>query len=128
MFFRDGARTSPCEETMTNKASEFQITWWAKSLNELDREIARLATICNVRILDAGVIERVLKNDQSVCGTNNPVAFDKLRSTLMMHFRVRDQAVSSLGHAQTMKLVESIVAKLRERIGERLGGESSTPS
>ena len=113
---------------MTSKPSEHQAMWWAKSLNELDREIVRLATICNVRILDAGVIERVLKNDRSVCGTSNPAAFDKLRNTLMMHYHVREQAVGSLGEAQTRKIVEHIVESLRERIGERLGGEAQPPS
>lgn len=112
---------------MTKPATEAHATWWAKSLNELDREIARLATICNVRILDAGVIERVLQNDASVCGAKNQLAFDKLRNTLMMHYQVRDQAVGSLGHAQTMALVQQIVESLRERIGERLGGPGSTP-
>lgn len=107
---------------MSKTQSELGTTWWAKSLDDVDREIARLATICNVRILDEGVIERVLKNDDSVCGTKNPVAFGKLRTTLMMHYHVRDQAVGALGAAQAKMLVETIVASLRERIGERLGG------
>ena len=44
-------------------------------LDDVDREVARLATICKVRILDAGVVERVLKNDASACGASNPVGF-----------------------------------------------------
>jgi hypothetical protein len=111
-------------EAAMSDASGLGSAWWAKSLNEVDREIARLATICNVRILDVGVIERVLKNDASVCGSKNAIAFEKLRTTLMMHYHVRDRAVDSLGEAATRKLVETIVAKLRERIGERLGGEA----
>lgn len=107
---------------MAKTQSELGASWWAKSLDEVDREIARLATICNVRILDAGVIDRVLKNDDSVCGTKNPAAFAKLRTTLMMHYHVRDKAVGALGEVQARKLVETIVASLRERIGERLGG------
>jgi hypothetical protein len=107
---------------MSERPGEFGTTWWAKNLDEVDGEIARLATICRVRILDEGVIERVLKNDASVCGSSNPVGFGKLRSTLMMHYHVRDQAVSALGEAQTAALVRRIVAQLRERIGERLGG------
>lgn len=107
---------------MTSKPSEFGTVWFAKGLDEVDREIARLATICNVRILDAGVIERVLRNDAAVCGTANPAAFAKLRNALMMHYHVRDQAVASLGEAKTAALVAEIVARLRERIGERLGG------
>ena len=107
---------------MSDKLNEFGTTYWAKSLDDVDREIARYATMCNVRILDPGVIERVLKNDASVCGSTNPAAFTKLRNTLMMHYHVREQAASQLGEAQTALLVKSIVEKLRERIGERLGG------
>jgi hypothetical protein len=113
---------------MTKTASELGATWWAKSLDDVDREIARLATICNVRILDAGVIERVLKNDDSVCGSKNAIAFSKLRQTLMMHYHVRERAVGALGEAQTRTLVATIVESLRERIGERLGGEGSAKS
>jgi hypothetical protein len=109
---------------MSERPTEFGTTWWAKSLDEVDHEIARLATICRVRILDDGVIERVLKNDASVCAAGNPLAFGKLRSTLMMHYHVRDQAVAALGEAQTAALVQRIVGQLRERIGERLGGEA----
>ena len=107
---------------MSDKLNEFGTTYWAKSLDEVDREIARYATMCNVRILDPGVIERVLKNDESVCGSKNPAAFTKLRNTLMLHYHVREQEASQLGEAQTALLVKSIVDKLRERIGERLGG------
>jgi hypothetical protein len=107
---------------MADKLNDFGTTWFAKSLNDVDREIARLATICNLRILDPGVIERVLKNDETVCGAKNPTAFTKLRSLLMMHYKIRDQAVSHLGEAATRRLVEAIVGKLRQNIGERLGG------
>jgi nitrite reductase/ring-hydroxylating ferredoxin subunit/transposase len=51
------------QSSMTDKPSELGAQWWARNLDDVDREIARLATICNVRILDAGVIERVLHND-----------------------------------------------------------------
>lgn len=107
---------------MTGQPGDAQTVWWAKKLNDIDREVARLATICNVRILDAGVIERVLQNDASVCGSKNPLAFDKLRTMLMMHYSVRDDALAALGPDKTRLLVEKIVAALRERIGERLGG------
>jgi hypothetical protein len=112
---------------MTKPATEAHATWWAKSLNDLDREIARLATICSVRILDPGVVERVLQNDASVCGAKNQLAFDKLRNTLMMHYQVRERALGSLGQAQTTALIQQIVESLRERIGERLGGAGSKP-
>jgi hypothetical protein len=111
---------------MSDKSSELGAEWWAKNLDEVDREIARLATICSVRILDPGVIERVLRDDASVCGSRNPLAFGKLRTALKMHYHVRDQALGALGEAGTARVVADIVENLRERFGERLGGPPST--
>jgi hypothetical protein len=39
---------------------------WAENLEEVDREIAKLALLCQVRILEPGVIRRVLQKDASV--------------------------------------------------------------
>ena len=46
---------------MSDKPSELGAACWSKNLDEIDREVARVATICNVRILAPGIIERVLK-------------------------------------------------------------------
>ena len=78
--------------------------------------------MCKVPLLDPGVIERVLHNDALVCGTQNTRAFEKLRSLLMMHYSVRDKALVALGEAETLKIVAEIVARLRERLGDKLGG------
>ena len=110
------------EITMTDQPGGSQIEWWAKKFDDVDREIARPATICNVRILDAGVIERVLRKDASVCGSRNQLAFEKLRMLIMMHYSVRDDALEEFGTAKTRALLEKIVTALRERFGERLGG------
>jgi len=64
-------------------ANEHRDTRWYKHMAEIDKEIARHAVLCKVPILDPGVIERVLANDSSVCGTQNPASFTKLRSLLM---------------------------------------------
>jgi hypothetical protein len=109
---------------MAKQKSDLGAAWWAKNLDEVDREVARLATLCNVRILDAGIIERVLQNDATVCGTRNPAAFAKLRNVLMMHYHIRDQTAGVLGHAQTTRLVTEIVERLKMQIGDRLGGQS----
>jgi hypothetical protein len=109
---------------MTEKPSELGARWWAKHLDDVDREVARLATICKVRLLDAGVIERVLHNDSSVCGTQNKAAFDKLRNVLMMHYHVRDKAVGVIGEAATAQVIAEIVSNLQKRLGKQLGGDS----
>ena len=107
---------------MNDKPSELSGTWWAKNLEEVDREIVRCAAICNVRILDPGVIERVLQNDASVCGSKNPVAFKKLISAMKMHYHVREQARGAVGEAVTAALIAEIVESLRQKFGQQLGG------
>lgn len=107
---------------MAEKPGDLGAGWWAKNLDDVDREIARLATLCNVRILDNGVIDRVLKNDESVCGTSNPAGFRKLREALMMHYHIRDKTVGAIGQTQTGMIVAEIVERLRAKLGDRLGG------
>lgn len=106
---------------MSNSSSDLGAAWWSHSLSEVDREVARLASICNVPLLDPGVVERVLGNDASVCGTSNPLAFEKLRNVLMMHYAVRSRAAESIGQAGTNALVMHIVEDLRKKFGDRLG-------
>jgi hypothetical protein len=110
------------EAAMTKYSSDFGAGFWAQSLGEVDREIARLATICNVRLLEPGIVERVLANDASVCGTANAMAFDKLRNVLMMHYAVRNRAADAIGSSQASALVDHIVDDLRKKFGDRLGG------
>ena len=110
---------------MTDKPNEFGGRWYARSLSEIDREIARQASICNVPLLDPGVIERVLKNDASVCGSANPTSFGKLRNTLMMHYSIREQAVADIGETATRQVIEAIVENLRKTLGDRLGGSAT---
>ena len=72
-----------------------------------------------------GVIERVLANDATVCGTTNQLAFDKLRNVLMMHYAVRTRAVESIGHSGADVLVKQILEELKKKFGDRLGGPPS---
>ena len=109
---------------MSEGSSDLGSAWWAKNLDEVDREVARLSILCSVKILEPGVIERVLRNDPSVCGTNNPAAFERLRSLLMMHYTVRDKAVRAIGQDATSSLVAAIIERLRKSAGDKLGGSS----
>ncbi|HVO89298.1 MAG TPA: hypothetical protein VMV45_12205 [Casimicrobiaceae bacterium] len=107
---------------MKKPQSSLGTAWWAKNLGEVDREIVRLATICNVKILEPGVIDRILKNDDSVCGSKNPIGFAKLRNVMMMHYQLRESAAGALGDAQTIRIVDEIVKRLKEGAGDRAGG------
>jgi hypothetical protein len=106
------------ERSMTPQPDHLQIAWWAKNLDELDREIARLALLSEVRLLDPGVVERVLHNDASVCGTANPAAFAKLHSMLVMHFLVRKRSVDALGQVQTTAIERDVVERLQKAYRE----------
>lgn len=86
-----------------------------KSLDDIDTEIARLALLCRVRILDPGVVDQVVRNDASVCGTENPVAFEKLHNLATMHFLVRDSAGVAHGHAPVSRVEQSVIDRLRAR-------------
>ena len=110
---------------MNEKPSNLGAAWWAKNLEDVDREVARLATLCKVKLLDAGIIERVLRNDESVCGMRNKAAFDKLRNALFMHYHVRGKAAGVIGEAATAEVIADIVANLRNRLGKQLGGSGA---
>jgi hypothetical protein len=106
---------------MTEKHDPVMIALWSEDLEQLDHEIARLALLCQVKILEPGVIERVIKKDASVCGTENAVAFEKLHSLLMMHLAVREKSVESLGQAETSQIEAAIIERLRKPFGDLIG-------
>ena len=100
---------------MTEPLDESSTARLMNSLDEIDTEIARLALLCQVRILDPGVADRVVRNDASVCGTSNPVAFQKLHHMLAMHFGVRDSAAVAHGQAPTSRVEQHVIDRLRAR-------------
>ncbi len=99
---------------MTEQHDPARLAWWAQNLDELDREIAKLALLCRVQILDPGVMERVLRRDATVCGSDNPVAFEKLRGLLMMHLAIRQRSVAELGQTETLAIEDYVIERLRK--------------
>lgn len=103
-------------------SDKIRTEFWGERLDSIMTEIAREASICKVRLLDAGVVEAVLHGSDSVCGSHNPRAFKKLRDLLMMGFIVRGQAVARLGPDEVAQISQAIREKLVARFGDRLGG------
>jgi hypothetical protein len=94
---------------------------WERILESIDLEIAQMAIICRIRLLDPGVIERVIDRNDIVCGHKNPHAFEKLRALLIMHFTARQSAVQELGEEQAGAITAHIRAHLNARLGDQLG-------
>jgi hypothetical protein len=106
---------------MNTKQDFYRVAWWERNLEEVDREVARLARLCRVRVLDPGVIDRVVRNDRSVSGADNTIAFGKLRALLMMHFAIRDKSANELGQTETAAIETYIVQRLTKTFPDLAG-------
>ena len=106
---------------MSDKHDPLLIDWWARSLEETDREIARLAWLCEVKILEPGVIERILRRDASVCGVENPVAFSKLHDLVILHLATNMRSIDALGPALTAQIEADIIERLRKPYAALVG-------
>jgi len=98
---------------MTTKPDGVRIEGRARNLEDLDHEVGRLALLCRIRLLEPGAIDRVLKNDRSVCGNDNPLAFAKLRNLLMMHFTLVRKWAGELGGDETAMIERYVLERLR---------------
>jgi hypothetical protein len=87
---------------------------WVASLEDLDREVARLALSCRLDVLDSRVIDCVLLGDDSVCGCDNPSAFSRLQGMLKLHFAVRRKAGEALGQPQAAEVETFVINNLRQ--------------
>ena len=88
--------------------------WWQNNLDALDREVARMAQLCQVKILEPGVIDRLIQGDNTVCGTDNPLAFRKLHGLLLMHFMVRQKSADALGQQQAAAIELYVIERLKK--------------
>lgn len=97
----------------------FEVTWSTRCDGKTEVQIARLlaivrlAAVCEVASLDAGTIERILQNDDSVCGASNPSAFGRLCGLLRRHDEARKHAVEGPDEAPTSLIVDVIIECLR---------------
>ncbi len=103
---------------------EFGSGWYQRQLEPVDQEIARLANICGIALLDPGVVERVVNGDTVVCSKPNPLAFEKLRGLIKMHYMLKCESVLALGPEKSQEMLETIREGLRDRY--RLSGEGSS--
>ena len=110
------------EDTAGKPAPPPHATWYGH-LDGIAEELSRLAIACNVRLRDPGVIDRILKNDETVCGAGNPVGFRKLRALLMATYDSLGKAIDRLGPDEVKMITDAIIERLEQlRGGGRPGG------
>ena len=97
--------------------AKFKHPYWARQIDNLAHELSRLAIACDIELGQPGLAERILKNDESVCGRKNPKAFRQIRQHMMALFSVEAGAVERLGADDTKKIldqVRSAIAAIRQ--------------
>lgn len=93
---------------------------WERHFQTIADELLPLAIACGVKLREPGVIERVLKNDASVCGRKNEQGFHKMRSLLVAYYNSLGKAIDRIGPEETKKIIEVITKekmKLRDAAG-----------
>lgn len=90
--------------------AEFKHTYWGRQIEGIAQELSRLAIACDIELGKDGLAERVLKNDESVCGRSNPKAFQLVRKHLMALFSVEEGAIDRLGPNDTKEILDQVRA------------------
>lgn len=90
-----------------------------RELASIDMEIARLAQLCGVHMLEPGVAEAVLRGDSSMCSSDNPLAWEKLRGLLVLHYHVVSEAAATDGVEAAAEGVRKALESVRERMNPK---------
>ena len=95
-------------------------TPWVRHLDAVGDELMRLSIACDLRLREPGVIDRILRNDETVCGTKNPIGFRKLHSLVKATFSSVNKAIDRIGPEETKLITAAIIERLDKR--RALGG------
>jgi len=93
---------------------EFKHTYWGRQIDNLSNELSMLAIACDIELGKPGLAERILKNDDSVCGHKNPEAFRHMRLHLAALFSVEAGAAETLGANDTKEILDQVRAAIIE--------------
>jgi len=82
--------------------------FWSRQIDSLAHELSKQAIICDIELGKPGLAERILKNDDSVCGRKNPKVFRQMRQHLMALFSLEASAVEQLGAEDTKEILDAV--------------------
>ena len=102
------------EQSKTEKKSVVTTKhrYWHDQIEALAKELSLMAMACDIDMLDPGVAERILKNDESVCVRRKPYAFRKIRQHLMAFFPLKKAAIESLGVDDAREIFDKVWAPI----------------
>jgi hypothetical protein len=92
--------------------TEFKHPYWGRQIDAIAHELSRLAIVCDIELGRPGLAERILKNDESVCGRDNPEMFRQMRQHLMALFTVEERAIERLGPDDTKEMLDHVRAAI----------------
>ena len=86
--------------------------YFVDQIDGLAHELSRLAIACDIEIFVPGNAERILRNDDSVCGRKNPRAFEQMRHHLMALYPLEERAIERLGPQETQEILDEVRAAI----------------
>ena len=87
----------PAATDNSKAAKSSKHTAWSRHLDAIGDELMKLTIACGVDLREQGVIERIIKNDETVCTKPNPIGFRKLREPVMATFSSLGKAMDRIG-------------------------------
>ena len=85
---------------------------WSDQVDAVAHELSKLMIACDIPLGDPQLAERILKNDDGVCGKTNPEAFRKLRMHLMALFPLEEHIIERLGPDDTQEILDQVRAAI----------------
>jgi hypothetical protein len=86
-----------------------------KQFEDVDRELARLAYLCDVDLSNEDNVRGVIADNLPSAAARNPPAFKRMRDLLMLHYVLRERAVESIGATETQAILEDVIGRIRTR-------------
>ncbi len=88
---------------------------WSRHLEAIAEELVHLSNACDVTLRDPGVIERIIRNDDTVCGRKNEHGFRKLRALVMATYDSLGKSIERIGPEETKKITSAIADYMQQR-------------
>ena len=92
--------------------ADYKHPYWGRQIDAIAHEVSRLAIVCDIELGRPGLAERILKNDASVCGRDNPKIFRQIRQHLMALFTLEERAIERLGPEDTKVILDQVRAAI----------------